>query len=317
MESFATCPPPPQLWLDRDDGPFQVAELLSSGHINQAEAEQLLQFRDEGYVIFPEAVSAETADAVRNELQHIYLDGDKYLVRLTHWQTGKKRVARVSAPVLPRRSRLLDYYVNSELARDMVLSARISRFLKLLYTEPALAFQALVFTWGTEHEIHTDNAFIVADPPCSIVASWIALEDVDPGCGELAYYPGSHRDPLFMFANEHIAWQPTRGGDAAVRQYVDYLESMARARGEPQYFLARKGDVMLWHANLVHYGTPVRLKDRTRYSMLTHYCPASATPNYFNFFPEASKRPWRSDFYSSRRYDLRPGSSNTYPVYTL
>ena len=32
-----------------------------------------------------------------------------------------------------------------------------------------------------------------------LIASWIALEDVQPGSGELMYVPGSHRFEVFIF----------------------------------------------------------------------------------------------------------------------
>jgi hypothetical protein len=34
-------------------------------------------------------------------------------------------------------------------------------------------------------------------------ASWIALEDVQPGAGELFYYVGSHRLPDHLYAGSH------------------------------------------------------------------------------------------------------------------
>ena len=40
---------------------------------------------------------------------------------------------------------------------------------------------------------------------------------------------------------------------------------------QPVPFLAKKGDVLIWHANLVHGGMPIEDKNTTRKSMVIHY----------------------------------------------
>lgn len=315
---LATCAPPPHLWVDRPDARQRINELLQSGLATPEEASQLTSFCEQGFVIFPKAIQDVDVDALRAELLVMHQEGDKYLARVPREKSWKEmHVVSPTVPVLPPKSRLLDYYVNSERARNMVLVDPVTRFLQLVYQEPPLVFQSLLFTWGTEHGIHADNTYIVCDPPCSLTATWIALEDVEPGCGELAYYPGSHRHPLVVFGGDRIAWQQGRDGLAQRASYTRFLRDRARQLdGDPVRFHARKGDVMLWHGNLVHYGSKITLPNRTRYSVLTHYCPAeSAKPNYFYFFPEAYARAWGNGFYSSRRYDLRPGVDNPYPVF--
>jgi hypothetical protein len=42
-------------------------------------------------------------------------------------------------------------------------------------------------------------------------------------------------------------------------------------------FAARRGDVLVWHADLAHGGNPVS-RDITRKSVVTHCCPRHAAP---------------------------------------
>jgi ectoine hydroxylase len=50
------------------------------------------------------------------------------------------------------------------------------------------------------------------------------------------------------------------------------LEELVSAKGyEKKEFLAKKGDVFIWHANLVHGGAPIINKASTRKSMVIHY----------------------------------------------
>ena len=61
---------------------------------------------------------------------------------------------------------------------------------------------------GSEQGLHRDTAFVVVDPPMSLVAAWIALEDVAAGSGELTYVPGSHRLPEYLFSGQVQALEP-------------------------------------------------------------------------------------------------------------
>jgi len=43
-------------------------------------------------------------------------------------------------------------------------------------------------------------------------ASWIALEDIQPGSGELEYYKGSHKLDDYVFEGQH-KWMPVKSPD--------------------------------------------------------------------------------------------------------
>jgi len=40
---------------------------------------------------------------------------------------------------------------------------------------------------------------------------------------------------------------------------------------QPQHFLGKAGDVLIWHEDLAHGGTPIRNMSLTRKSLVTHY----------------------------------------------
>jgi phytanoyl-CoA hydroxylase len=310
MKKISTCSPPADLWIDRPDAQQHIDRMLDAGAISSDEAGQLVFFRDNGYLILPGAVSSEQVESLRDELSQIWHEGEKYVVNL-----GKGIITHPDGPVLPRKSRLYDLYANNATSRAMVFAPALLRMLQLVFEEPPLVFQSMLFTWGSEQSIHKDTAFVVIDKPCTLAASWIALEDIEPGSGELMYYPGSHRDPLFLFDGEHLFWEPQRDGKGIHRRYSEFLEKQALDKQcALQTFSAKKGDALLWHANLAHGGTPITNPDKTRMSLVSHYCPVSNYPRYFNFFTEAHKCATGEAFYSSSRYDLRPGCNNPLPL---
>jgi hypothetical protein len=65
------------------------------------------------------------------------------------------------------------------------------------------------------------------------------------------------------------------------RMYVDSLRARCVERAlEQRLFRPRRGDVLLWHADLAHGGSPIVTPGLTRKSLVTHYCPADCSPQY-------------------------------------
>ncbi len=72
---------------------------------------------------------------------------------------------------------------------------------------------------------------------------------------------------------------PANSGE--YRSYVDSLHKRSAERGlARRRFLAKKGDVLLWSADLAHGGSTYTDKGITRKSLVTHYCPVSCRPIY-------------------------------------
>jgi ectoine hydroxylase-related dioxygenase (phytanoyl-CoA dioxygenase family) len=61
-------------------------------------------------------------------------------------------------------------------------------------------------------------------------------------------------------------------GDKDYPDYEDRIEQLIAAEKlEKKTFLAKKGDVFIWHANLLHGGNPMNQPELTRKSMVFHY----------------------------------------------
>ncbi|MBK8103795.1 MAG: phytanoyl-CoA dioxygenase family protein [Cellvibrionales bacterium] len=300
MKPTQTCAPPQQLWIDREDALSTIEKLESTQNCTAEEASWLRDFYRDGYIVWRKVISEEAVAALRDELQQLYQQPDRYIMRLQ-----KQILAFPTESILPWRSRLLDFYVPSLLARQMVLVPQITRFLQLIYQEPAMVFQSLLFTWGSEQSMHKDTAFVVIDPPCTLTASWIALEKIEKGQGELMYFPGSHRDPMFLFGEERLFWQAAKDGKGMHQRYTEFLGQQAKAKGVAiQRFAAEPGDILLWHPNLTHGGCRVTEPEKTRLSLVSHYCPASAKPRYFSAFGRDTRQAFDDGYFSSRYYDL-------------
>ena len=70
--------------------------------------------------------------------------------------------------------------------------------------------------------------------------------------------------------------------------YISELDAACRREGmKYERFLAKKGDVFFWTADLVHRSHPRTLPDGTsRLSCVTHYHPTTTTPFWFRHHPD-------------------------------
>jgi hypothetical protein len=106
--------------------------------------------------------------------------------------------------------------------------------------EGALAFQGLHFEKGSTQAVHQDTAYVVCEEPMKLCASWIALEDVVAGSGELMYYPGSHRLPDWLFSGAHKEFTHGRDTHEEHLAFIDSLHERSKDRGlSLERFLAR------------------------------------------------------------------------------
>ena len=98
------------------------------------------------------------------------------------------------------------------------------------------------------------------------------LHDSATDNGPLFYYPKSHSLPYIMnsdFAHGGNALQIGRNANKRYEERVSQV--VAENKLEAVSFLAKKGDVFIWHANLMHGGKPILNPNLTRKSMVVHY----------------------------------------------
>ena len=154
----------------------------------------------------------------------------------------------------------------------------ITHFLHLIFERPALASQTLVSYRGSGQPFHQDSAYVPYSLPLQFTASWIALENVAAGAGELEYLVGSHNAlPEYTYPGGYkSASESQRYGTekAAVSEAIKVHEKQIATEGQRraltrETLLAKRGDVLFWHADLAHGGSPISLS-RSRKSVVTH-----------------------------------------------
>jgi hypothetical protein len=186
---------------------------------------------------------------------------------------GWPRFRRRDPP--PDPGRVTDAWTISPDVKAIALAPAVLRLLQTLYEREPRPFQTLNFKVGTQQAPHADAVHFNTEPPGYMCGVWVAMEDVDSDCGPLVYYPGSQKLPYA--SPQEVGIEIAPGQEAVSHEeyearYEPYIGRLIeRERLEPHYATLRKGQAMVWAANLLHGGSPVKVPGRTRRSQVTHY----------------------------------------------
>ncbi|MBN3851316.1 phytanoyl-CoA dioxygenase family protein [Paraburkholderia sp. Ac-20342] len=230
------------------------------------------EFNDNGFAILPEFYPAGQIDEVVDSIARRKLERPMN-VTIDLLDTGERSLLGLltAEEIATRRMKINDLYLDMNNVRELALSERISFVLQQMFgQEPALC-NSLYFEKGSQQPAHVDSIYMTPPTPDHLIAIWVALEDAHVDAGQLEYYPGSHKIEQMIFSNGTRHFVPEE-----MPKWHAYMEAEVARQGlMKQVFSARKGDVLIWHANLLHGGGPIADPSRTRKSLVFHYFSAN------------------------------------------
>jgi hypothetical protein len=140
-----------------------------------------------------------------------------------------------------------------------------------LYGRRAFAFQTLNFPVGTQQHYHSDAIHFSSAPERFMCGVWLAMEDIHADAGPLVYYPGTHKWPILY--NDMIGRRVGASRSRAAQEpYERVWEAMVKsAEVASELFCAKRGQALVWAANLLHGGSRQNNPQLTRWSQVTHY----------------------------------------------
>jgi phytanoyl-CoA hydroxylase len=264
-------------WLDKYYVEIQayVADLPLDQRPAYDLSEQLIHWLRHGYATFPGLIEHGLIDAYLADIERLISDRSTSGVSLQIHGYGEGP-ARGFPPEAfgETHLRIMDLHNASTAGKALALHPRIVEFLTHLFRAAPVAMQTLTFIYGSEQGSHQDFAYVVAEVPSHLAATWIALEDVDPDAGPLFYFPGSHTVEKFDWGDGILL---TTESTRTVPEFMAHLEDQVAKRSyRVETFCPRKGDVFFWHSALVHGGSARRNPALTRRSVVTHYSTATA-----------------------------------------
>lgn len=238
-------------WLDITNAAIVAPQKKSFYTFSDTEQKKILKWSDNGYLILEKCLSIAECDAINAEIDFLVKKG-----RLSFNGSNKLMFANKK----------------SALIKETTINKRIVSILEFLLDKEIVPFQTINFINGSEQRAHSDSIHMTTYPLGYLIAVWIALEDVGHENGPLFYYPGSHKLPYLLNKSFNSGESALKLGDKDYTDYEDVIEDtiMSSAYSKEE-FHAKKGDVLIWHANLVHGGAPILNPELTRKSMVIHY----------------------------------------------
>ncbi len=214
-------------------------------------------YREHGWVAidFPDPEIDAVAERIKKDLNPRY-DWDRW--RSSGWRNNEGL-------------RIQDAYKFNPDVRRVASNPKILALLSALYGRQAWPFQTLNFPVGTQQHFHSDSLHFSSTPERFMCGVWLALEDIGPSQGPLVYYSGSHKWPIYV--NEHMGYcgvaNKTEPGQ---KPFEELYAELVRVHGlKPEIFQAKKGQALIWAANLLHGGSRQTDPQLTRWSQVTHY----------------------------------------------
>ncbi|WP_338503371.1 phytanoyl-CoA dioxygenase family protein [Sphingomonas kaistensis] len=167
--------------------------------------------------------------------------------------------------------RVQDAWLEDEDVRAIAANPTVLALLGKLYGRRPIPFQTLNFPVGTEQKLHSDSNHFSSLPERFMCGVWLAMEDVHPDAGPLTYAPGSHKWPII---SNLMIGRRGRGGQthSAQAPFEAAWDALLEIHGsESELLIAKKGQALIWAANLLHGGSFQNDKSLTRWSQVTHY----------------------------------------------
>jgi hypothetical protein len=239
-------------WMDKANiTSKEIEEHPDFKRFTETIQKQLLQWPEKGYLIIPQFF-ADQVDAINAEIEQLQASE-----KVGFNFTGRK---------------IMDAWQHSELLNAVFKDERLLNIFGFIFQKKAAPFQTINFIYGSEQKPHSDSIHMTTEPLGYLIAVWIALEDIQPNSGELVYYPGSHKLNYVMSEDYETGNNSLLIGEHNYNNYEAKIEQVIQQHQlKPHYFHAKKGDILIWHANLLHGGSAIKNPSLTRKSMVAHY----------------------------------------------
>lgn len=234
-------------WID---SPFFATELAACGF--DAETRRLVEhYAEHGWVVVNPQIADATIEAANAGL--------------------RDRFVQTYEPYYADETRIQDAWWWNDGVKQIATAPRILELLRIFYRREPIPFQTLNFRVGSQQRTHSDIIHFDSIPFGYMAGVWTAMEDVDLRNGPLHYYHASHKLPRFDMHDIGITAEGTVGYEK-YHHYEDFVEELMKAkRGERLELQMKRGQSLIWAANLFHGGSPIVDNGRTRLSQVTHY----------------------------------------------
>jgi ectoine hydroxylase-related dioxygenase (phytanoyl-CoA dioxygenase family) len=253
--------------------PAALKRLFPDQPLGALTAGQKTFFDENGYLILPGLFPPGLMARLREHFDHLWetrFESPTQVIDCYFGLPNEERTWFRKAPAEVRDApyKLLDLHLEDEVIRDVCAAPVLMQVLHGLLEAHPMVCNSLLFERGSQQYPHFDTFFMPSTTKNMMAASWIAIDNVTPTNGPVYYYPKSHLIEPYLFSHGRINAvfsELESGAQPHIRHIIE-------AHGlERKIFLAEPGDVLIWHAQLLHGGSDIENPAEKRRSLVTHY----------------------------------------------
>lgn len=149
----------------------------------------------------------------------------------------------------------------------------VLNFLELMYEKTPLPFSTINFLKSSEQPLHSDYMHFSSKPERYLCGVWFALEDIHIDSGPLAVVAESRSLPIVTI--DDLGLEVPRNTKQLKSNYTVYEEAVKSIveynNLTKEAVTIKKGQCLIWAANTLHGGTPIKNPSLTRKSLVVHY----------------------------------------------
>lgn len=238
-------------WLDKDISEEQIKQHPVFNTFSPDVQEQILLWKRKGYMVVKNFFNEERVNELERSIE------------------GCMSAEELAAY---KKDRYQDLWSKNTQVDTFFRDPALLKLLSFMLGREVVPFQTLNFYKGTQQAPHSDSIHFTTEPFGYLIAVWVALEDITEGSGELIYYPGSHTLPFVTNRDYNHGNSKWKLNPLHYKHYEEKIGSIVVSKElKSETFLAKKGDILIWHANLMHGGSKITNKTASRRSLVMHY----------------------------------------------
>jgi ectoine hydroxylase-related dioxygenase (phytanoyl-CoA dioxygenase family) len=239
-----------------------------AGGLQSLSASQKQFFDENGYLILEGFFEASRIARLKARIDELWADrGPDCPLVIDCYDAERTYFREVDEVVRKFPYKLNDVHLVDEVVQDVAVDARLAVIVTDLLSSTPVVCNTLLFERSSQQAAHFDTFYMPSKTRNKMCASWIAIDPVTKTNGPLFYYPRSHLIEPFRFSNGNL-----NAIDAEWPAAEAHMKRIIEEYGlEEVRFYPNPGDVLIWHAQLLHGGSPIIDMQEMRRSLVTHY----------------------------------------------
>lgn len=266
------------------ESPF-FYDLLHNNQHTEEQIEIAKKFHEDGYVIIDTELSDEEISLINNDVESAVLRDSVNLQAEFYTYSNSPRV--------------FEEWRNSENIKNMCLNKKIIETLEFLYNKKTFPFSTINFIKGSNQPLHSDAIHFHTIPLLWMSGVWVALEDTTTENGTLNIVPKSHKWEMIDYQTLQLPHpdEIENGEEVNYRIYEEVIRNLVKSKNaEILPVELKKGQALIWAANLLHGGMEIKNSELTRKTQAIHYFYGGCThyfhPMFSNIFEGKYANKW-------------------------